>query len=61
MAESMKLWTVSEWEDDEDFDKAFTVRGCAVIPRLRSDSSPLSLIPNCWSVLDKAIWNELHL
>ena len=35
------------------------VRGCATIPRFRSDASPCWLIPNCWRVLARDNWNQL--
>ena len=51
----MKLAMLTEWDAAEDLAAALTVWGCAAIPRFFRDASPLSVMPNCCNVLDKAI------
>ena len=46
-ADSIKLATVVGCDAEDNFALAFTVCGCAAIPRFLSDCSPCSLIPNC--------------
>ena len=61
VADSTKLTTLLEWDNEDNFAWALTVWGWAAIPRFLRDWSPYSVIPNCWRVLDKATWNELDL